>query len=353
MREHSHIKVMLRFADAGWLSGRAPSGPAVTAVAVAPQQPPSPADVSTSDRPAAKRQRPSTAPRAASSLRPRHDDGPAVISPVAMFGPRGTGLPPRQLSSTGLASQLDQVLHMPQQRQQHEARAGLTSAAARTSPAASASPAPALSSAASPQAMQPGNAQSYASSLDMPAAAHPVHCISAPSQPQPSAFDVASRPDMGAAEVSPTSAPAQLAAQHSPAASPSSVAATTQAAVKQDGDAVNDRSPSSRPVGHSHAAPDDDPPQPSAHADAPEHDAHAADPLRLESLELKLSAAAAQRRPRTLRPRRPRTPEIADSAQLGAEQVFAHISRTSPRTSPYKSSCRYISVHQSRTSSLP
>ena len=46
-----------------------------------------------------------------------------------------------------------------------------------------------------------------------------------------------------------------------------------------------------------------------------------AETLRGESLELKLSAAAAQRRPRTVRPRRPRTPEIADSAQLGAEQV--------------------------------
>ncbi len=79
--------------------------------------------------------------------------------------------------------------------------------------------------------------------------------------------------------------------------------------------------PSSPPALCSHATPEDfDPPRPSA-AEAAENQAHAADPLRLESLELKLSAAAAQRRPRTLRPRRPRTPEIADSAQLGAEQV--------------------------------
>lgn len=41
---------------------------------------------------------------------------------------------------------------------------------------------------------------------------------------------------------------------------------------------------------------------------------------RADSLEAKLGAAAAQRRPRTVRPRRPRTPEIADAAP-GDEQV--------------------------------
>ena len=41
---------------------------------------------------------------------------------------------------------------------------------------------------------------------------------------------------------------------------------------------------------------------------------------RADSLEMKLGAAAAQRRPRTMRPRRPRTPEIADAASLD-EQV--------------------------------
>ncbi len=218
---------------------------------------------------------------------------------------------------------------MPQQQQQqqpHETRAALPSAdarATRTQPDASASAAPAVSPA-SPHAVQPGNAQSLADlhAANLPVAARTVRFSTAPSQPQPSAFNTASRPDIKPAEASPSAVPAQLPAQHSPAASPDAMAGTAQAAVRHDGDAVLPASPSSRPVVHSHAAPGDDPLRPSA-AEAAENQAHAADPLRLESLELKLSAAAAQRRPRTLRPRRPRTPEIADSAQLGAEQVLS------------------------------
>ena len=221
--------------------------------------------------PAAKRQRPSSAPRAASSLRPQRYDSSPAVSPVAMFGLHGTGLPPRQLTSSSglLASQLEEVLHMPQQQQPHRAGVVQPSADARAihtpPPATSASAAPALSLGL-PQAAQPGNAQSFAvvHAVSVPAAARTVHFGGAPSQPQSSTFDSASEPANGAAEASPSSVPTRLPAQHAPAASPNGLAAIRQAAVEHEGYAADDPSPSSgRPLAHSHAAQEDDRPPPS------------------------------------------------------------------------------------------
>ena len=144
------------------------------------------------------------------------------------------------------------------------------------------------------------------------------HRVNAQSSPQVSPFDATLRPDTEATAVL-ESGPSHLHAQPSPASARSAAATLTLAAAQQGDNAVQAAAACGEPSVHGLQS-RDDPPQPSTSANGCES-ALVADPLRLESLELKLSAAAAQRRPRTLRPRRPRTPEIADSAQLGAEQV--------------------------------
>ena len=240
-----------------------------------------------------------------------------------MFGLHGTGLPPRHLSSSGLVTKL-QVLQMPKELllQPGVAQLNAHACAAHVPHAVSAAAAPATSPALA-EAVLPGRARREhrspaAEQADKVLVAVRGHDGDAPSVPHPSPFVAASMPAARATAVLESDAPDQLPAQPSAAAAHSATAAVAPFAFKQENDTLDALLPSRQPAVRG-PPPEGDLPQPSI-AHASEQPLNA-DPLRLESLELKLSAAAAQRRPRTLRPRRPRTPEIADSAQLGAEQV--------------------------------